>query len=1015
MISASGFGVGITTVIVPEGSHPAVQSAATIIAEKLKLSADSIQTVKAVSAPKVGQLVLTVLPVSPSIASLLDQPAQTIQHDGYAVVFHDGGAVIVGKRPRSLLYAAGDLHLWKDKEQGVYLREPSFAIRSVERHGSMPMAAYTAALGLNLLIDRGARTSVCFRETLPEVYETLNERDQQRLERSAAMRMDGVNALREECHDADVEYYAFLYGNNFQLWSEPLYEAAIAAHPSVKGTPAEHSWEKASLCPSDPMTWKLIDAYLREYMAQTKADGLYVTFWDNYGIYCQCDRCRKNGLNTFRNQLYECVKHYNETLSSLGKKLIVRTWSSGVPHWLTDQFVHAPGYGSFGGSGIDLWGQVFDELPKDILIQTKVYHCDCQPDAPFATLLGKANPHPEIAEYQMTGQTTGRYYFPASTVNHTAWTMKKSRELIGADGGVNLYLGGTRQTDYFLLNDILNSINVYAWRELSWNVNTDIETVWHDWAVSIYGEKAAPSMVRALQLSEDAVNRTFSTLGMGSSTNSDFAKTIARRETLLMYTNRYYLEEYAKNLEPTKENIQRVIEEKEDCLNKIDQMFKAFEQAKPYLTSGQVQEIQTRFEWLREFATIKRYLEESLFRFRYLRYLNSMRTTDPAQMNYLSDANEQVQLHRKKLFVYDADQKFQCYDRPLGALRRQPSLGSPAPLMKELYDQSKTYVEEIVGPNYPYNQAAPKPLYRDPVYDGAADPVVVWNRQEKKWFMFYTNRRANVSGLSGVTWVHGTPIGIAESADGGVTWTYRQDANIDYMNGEDTYWAPEVIEHDGTYHMYLTYVPGIFDNWSHPRHIIHLTSKNCLDWHYQSTLKLACDKVIDACVYRLADGTWRMWYNNEKDGKSIYYADSPDLYTWEDKGKAIGDRSGEGPKVFGWKGYLWMVVDNWQGLGVYRSRDGQHWTRQQDNLLETPGTGKDDQVKGGHPDVVVDGDRAYLFYFTHPGRTGPDAKKDMTQQRRSSIQVIELAYQDGWITCDRNKPTFISLHPKQSN
>ena len=33
--------------------------------------------------------------------------------------------------------------------------------------------------------------------------------------------------------------------------------------------------------------------------------------------------------------------------------------------------------------------------------------------------------------------------------------------------------------------------------------------------------------------------------------------------------------------------------------------------------------------------------------------------------------------------------------------------------------------------------------------------------------MFYTNRRANVTDAPGVSWVHGTPIGIAESSDGG--------------------------------------------------------------------------------------------------------------------------------------------------------------------------------------------------------------------------------------------------------
>ena len=56
---------------------------------------------------------------------------------------------------------------------------------------------------------------------------------------------------------------------------------------------------------------------------------------------------------------------------------------------------------------------------------------------------------------------------------------------------------------------------------------------------------------------------------------------------------------------------------------------------------------------------------------------------------------------------------------------------------------------------------ADKPLFRDPIFDGAADPVLCWNHKEKKWFMFYTNRRANVPDTVGVSWVHGTPIGIA--------------------------------------------------------------------------------------------------------------------------------------------------------------------------------------------------------------------------------------------------------------
>jgi sucrose-6-phosphate hydrolase SacC (GH32 family) len=308
---------------------------------------------------------------------------------------------------------------------------------------------------------------------------------------------------------------------------------------------------------------------------------------------------------------------------------------------------------------------------------------------------------------------------------------------------------------------------------------------------------------------------------------------------------------------------------------------------------------------------------------------------------------------------------------------------------------------------------APKPLYRDPVLDGAADPVLVYHPERRRWWMFYTNRRANVAGLTGATWVHGTRIGIAESSDG-ARWTRVGDAQIDlparYGGAQATHWAPDIVRaDDGTYHMFLTVVPGVFGDWKHPRHIVRLTSTDLLHWRDAEELKLEVDKVIDAALARLPDGRWRMWYNNEADRKSVYYADSADLAQWTLKGRAVHDQPGEGPKVFRWRGMWWMITDVWRGLAVYRSPDAEHWERQPDNLLQTPGQGADDGVIGGHADVVVDGERAWLFYFTHPGRRGPAAGDDGPEQRRSSIQVVELKPDGAWLGAERDAPTRIRL------
>ena len=113
---------------------------------------------------------------------------------------------------------------------------------------------------------------------------------------------------------------------------------------------------------------------------------------------------------------------------------------------------------------------------------------------------------------------------------------------------------------------------------------------------------------------------------------------------------------------------------------------------------------------------------------------------------------------------------------------------------------------------------APKPAFRDPVYDGAADPVVLWNPLKKKWWMYYTNRRATMTELPGVSWVFGSPIGIAESEDG-ANWNYVGIANFPDLpvecGGKDaTLWAPDIVKGvDGKWHMFLSVVPGIDTKW----------------------------------------------------------------------------------------------------------------------------------------------------------------------------------------------------------
>lgn len=301
-----------------------------------------------------------------------------------------------------------------------------------------------------------------------------------------------------------------------------------------------------------------------------------------------------------------------------------------------------------------------------------------------------------------------------------------------------------------------------------------------------------------------------------------------------------------------------------------------------------------------------------------------------------------------------------------------------------------------------YSKAAPKPLYLDPVNDAPTDPKIVRSRQDGRWYMFYTSRRGNLKDGKGAEWVHGSPIGIAVSDDL-IHWNYLQDANIGYApDYEPTYWAPGIVDDGKLYHMFLTYVPGVFSDWNHPRNIVHLTSQNLLDWKFESVVPLMSDKVIDAEVVRLPDGKWRMWYNQEPGGKLIASADSDDLYIWKDNGLTEGIGRCEGPSVFFWKGSWWMVTDEWKGFAVFRSDDALHWTRQEGNILSESGNTDTDRTRGDHCDVLVHDGRAFIYYFCHA--SGEEIRKG-ANPNRTVIQIAELKLDPGTglMVCNRNE------------
>ena len=317
---------------------------------------------------------------------------------------------------------------------------------------------------------------------------------------------------------------------------------------------------------------------------------------------------------------------------------------------------------------------------------------------------------------------------------------------------------------------------------------------------------------------------------------------------------------------------------------------------------------------------------------------------------------------------------------------------------------------------YDSDELTPAPLYRDPVYDGAADPVLIYNHGEGQWWMVYTQRRGTLS-LPGVASSHGSALGVASSRDGR-RWLYRGSLNVSVERGHNTYWAPELLYHPPTktYHMYVSYIQGVPLSWgdSSRNGIAHCTSRNLWDWEFQAFVGPEGRGIIDASVHPLPGGSgYRMWYRGADN--RIWAIDSGDLHRWGEAFRVLDDPPSEGPNVFELKGSYWLLTDplgERHGLAVYRSDDLSTWEKQ-GYILQEPGLRPLDDSPGRHADVWTDTKRGYIFYFTQPYR---DYQKRFDVQRvanidehRCVIQAARLDVLDGILVCDRNEDFSLRL------
>ncbi|QDU56024.1 Glycosyl hydrolases family 43 [Aeoliella mucimassa] len=306
-----------------------------------------------------------------------------------------------------------------------------------------------------------------------------------------------------------------------------------------------------------------------------------------------------------------------------------------------------------------------------------------------------------------------------------------------------------------------------------------------------------------------------------------------------------------------------------------------------------------------------------------------------------------------------------------------------------------------------------KPLFTDPHYNGSCDPEIVWNNSSQEWWIYYTARRATRD----IAIYVGTPIGAVSSPDL-VHWTFRGYVSFDAVPGKPdmstTFWAPGIISHGDSLHMFVTYKENAIPPWGGKgviRHYVTSATQPLDGWKLVNVPNFNQPDPIDASLLRIGD-EYRAYYRVGKGG-GIQWATSTDLSEWTPQGKCPGDVNAparqrgfgyqEAPYVFRWRDRYWMLTDPHEGLAVYESADAITWTQRPRILLE-PGTGLQDNSRARHPSVAVVGERAFVFYHTEPNRPypTPPPEERTPHQKISYLQMAELSLEQGQLTCDRD-------------
>ncbi len=375
-------------------------------------------------------------------------------------------------------------------------------------------------------------------------------------------RREMINDLISYAHSWGVK--VVLYTSEFN--HEPdVYDKCPELHGVLPETWSEgrHNYVRGCMCLSKEIVWQYLRAKVVEALeALPELDGLELWMAEvpsEFGI-CACPNCRSKPRHEWIERLIGAARSAMDEVAP-SMPLYVKTFQS-----------------SQGALEVERFSPLKGKLPHDTIISCKGQFGDMAYLNDPHPLLGWIQDGGEVAEFDVGGEYRG-CGLGAMICCIPEYLAERFR--LYYSKGVRRFLA--RHAVPTWPNKEFVEINDVAFYKLAWDIDADIERTWRDWATERFGPAAEP-MVELLKLSDEVVSKSIYVLGACANRHYYlFSDNLDSLKYMMFDLSAFMIEGGVERLEPTPENIETIIAEKDEAIQACARMMAAYERAAPLL------------------------------------------------------------------------------------------------------------------------------------------------------------------------------------------------------------------------------------------------------------------------------------------------------------------------------------------------------------------------------------------------------------------------------------------------